>query len=292
MQNQLPLFLPYDHVHALPIVLKYQKIFDQLDLSDLPEFNAGIGANGTSQHALLSAFLIRSLESLKTVPALIRFLLANPALIFLCGFRNQSIPHDSQFYRFLKNTKHSLIEDLLFKANKVLIEKNVLSLRITAVDSKPVKALTKHNNPKNPSREMKNKNKKIKRNPKATLGYYSYVPTIDPLTRKKHFTFFWGYRSHAIVDATSGLAIVEATYHNNMPDEKSHENCTKNSKNYISPKTASSLLLIKPTMSETFILLSSIRSKPSQLSRLTHEIHTPISTSPPMDIGSAQPGLK
>ena len=151
MQNQLPLFLPYDHVHALPIVLKYQKIFDQLDLSDLPEFNAGIGANGTSQHALLSAFLIRSLESLKTVPALIRFLLANPALIYLCGFRNQTIPHDSQFYRFLKKTKHSLIEDLLFKANKVLIEKNVLSLRITAVDSKPVKALTKHNNPKIPA---------------------------------------------------------------------------------------------------------------------------------------------
>ena len=89
MQNQLPLFLPYDQVQTLPIVLKYQKIFDQLDLSDLPEFNAGIGANGTSQHALLRAFLIRSLESLKTVPALIRFLLANPALIYLCGFRNQ-----------------------------------------------------------------------------------------------------------------------------------------------------------------------------------------------------------
>ena len=35
MQNQLPLFLPYDHVQTLPIVLKYQKIFDQLDLSDL-----------------------------------------------------------------------------------------------------------------------------------------------------------------------------------------------------------------------------------------------------------------
>jgi hypothetical protein len=123
MQNQLPLFLPYDQVQALPIVLKYQKIFDQLDLSDLPDFNAGIGANGTSQHALLRAFLIRSLESLKTVPALIRFLIANPALIYLCGFRNQTIPHDSQFYRFLKKTNHSQIEDLLFRANTMLIEK-------------------------------------------------------------------------------------------------------------------------------------------------------------------------
>ena len=236
MQNQLPLFLPYDHVHALPIVLKYQKIFGELDLSDLPEFNRGIGANGTSQHALLHAFLIRSLESLKTVPALIRFLQANPALIYLCGFRNQTIPHDSQFYRFLKKTNHAVIEDLLFKANKILIEKNVLSLRITAVDSKPVKALTKHNNPKNPSREMKNKNKKIKRNPKATLGYYSYVPTYDPLTRKKHFTFFWGYRSHAVVDAQSGLAIVEATYPNNMTDEKIARKLYKKLKRLYKPR--------------------------------------------------------
>lgn len=96
----------------------------------------------------------------------------------------------------------------------------MLSLNITAVDSKPVKALTKQNNPKNPRRELKNRKKKIKRNPKATLGYYSYLPTTDPQTKKKNFTFFWGYRSHAIVDASSGLAILEGTYPNNMTDDK------------------------------------------------------------------------
>ena len=165
MQNQLPLFLPYDQVRALPIVRKYEKIFAELDLSDITEFNRRVGADGTSQHALIRAFVIRSLESLNTVSALIRFLQANPALIYLCGFRNQSIPHDSQFYRFLKKTNHSVIEDLLYKTNKTLIEEKVLSLNITAVDSKPVKALTKHNNPKNPRRELKNKKKKIKRNP-------------------------------------------------------------------------------------------------------------------------------
>jgi len=220
MQNQLPLFLPYNQVHALPIVQKYQKIFDELDLFHIHEFNRGTGANGTSQHALIRAFLIRSLESLKTVPALIRFLDANPALIYLCGFQKQTIPHDSQFYRFLKKTNHSVIEDLLLRANQTLIDKDVLSLTITAIDSKPVKALTRHNNPKNPHRELKNKNKKIKRNPKATLGYYSYLPITDPQTRKKQFAFFWGYRSHAVIDAKSGLAIVEGTYPNNMTDEK------------------------------------------------------------------------
>ena len=192
MQNQLPLFLSYDQIRALPIIQKYKKIFAELDLSGICEFNRGIGATGTSQHALVHAFVIRSLESLNTVSALIRFLQANPALIYLCGFRNQIIPHDSQFYRFLKKTNHSVIEDLLYKANKTLIEENVLSLNITAIDSKPIKALTKHNNPKNPNRELKNKNKKIKRNPKATLGYYSYVPTTNPETKKKTLYFLLG----------------------------------------------------------------------------------------------------
>lgn len=219
MQNQLPLFLSYDQVRVLPIFRKYEKIFDELDLSHVSEFNFGVGADGTSQHALLRAFIIRSLESLKTVSALIRFLQANPALTYLCGFRNQRLPHDSQFYRFLKKTNHAMMEDLLYRTNKTLIDEKVLSLKMTAVDSKPIKALTKHNNPKNPHRDLKNKNKKIKRNPKATLGYYSYVPITDPETKKKHFTFFWGYRSHAVVDALSGLVIVEGTFPNNISDE-------------------------------------------------------------------------
>ena len=62
MQNQLPLFLPYDQVWALPIVKKYEKIFAELYLSHIPEFNSGVGANGTSQHALVCAFVIRSLR--------------------------------------------------------------------------------------------------------------------------------------------------------------------------------------------------------------------------------------
>lgn len=220
MRNQLPLFLSTRQVRSLPISKKYEKIFDELDLSGLPEFNRGIGANGTSKHALLRAFIIRSLESLKTVSALIRFLNANPYLTHLCGFRNQKLPDSSQFYRYLKKTNNSVFQELLHQANNYLMEANALSVKTTAVDSKPVMALSKHNNFKNPHRDQKNKNRKIKRSPKATLGYYSYVPKVDPKTKKKDFIFFWGYRSHAIVDAESGLAIVEGTYPNNMTDEK------------------------------------------------------------------------
>jgi len=264
MQNQLPLFLSYEQVRALPIVQKYEKIFAELDLSGISEFNCGVGADGTSQHALVRAFVIRSLESLNKVSALIRFLQANPALIYLCGFKNMIVPHNSQFYRFLKNTNHSVIEDLLYKANKTLIDEKVLSLKITAADSKPVKALTKHNNPKNPNRDQKNKNRKIKRNPKATLGYYSYLPTTDPETKKKCFTFFWGYRSHTIVDAKSGLSIVEGTYPNNISDDKIAQKLYKKLKRLYMPKKGMIVVADKAYDVRAFytFIVEQIKAKP------------------------------
>jgi hypothetical protein len=55
MQNQLPLFLSYEQVCALPIVQKYEKIFAEPDLSGISEFNCGVGAEPVSM--LLSALL-------------------------------------------------------------------------------------------------------------------------------------------------------------------------------------------------------------------------------------------
>jgi len=220
MQFQLPLFLSFEEVQNMPIVQKYWQIFSVLDLSHIPEFNHGVGADGTSQHAMLRAFIIQSLESLYKVSALIRFLESNPALKYLCGFQNAQLPDDSQFYRFLRKFKNSALQDLLTRANKILIEEKIVSLDVVAIDSKPVKALTKHNNPKNIRRNQRDKTKKPRRNPKASLGYYSYLPAPDPKSGKKQFVFFWGYRSHAIVDTASGMALVEGTYPNNMTDER------------------------------------------------------------------------
>ena len=234
MQIQLPLFVSFEQVQDLPILKKYEALFAVLDLSGVPEFNYGVGADGTSQHALLRAFIIRSLESLKTVSALINFLEANPALKYLCGFRDGVLPHNAQFYRFLRKTKHSVLENLLFQVNQILIQEKVLGHDKVAVDSKPVKALTKHNNPKNIHRNTRDKTQKPRRNPRATLGYYSYVP--DPKTNKKQYIFFWGYRSHAIVDVQSGLVLVEGTYPNNMPDEKVARKLLKKLKRLYKPK--------------------------------------------------------
>jgi transposase len=236
VQIQLPLFLSFEQVQDQPLPKKYAMLFSVLDLSDVAEYNYGVGADGTSQHALLRAFIIRSLEELKTVSALIKFLEANEALKHLCGFRNGRLPHNSQFYRFLRKTNHSLFENLLVRVNKILLGQGILGLRVTAVDSKPVKALTKENNPKHPGRNLRDKTRKPKRNPRATLGYYSHMSGPDHATQKKQVTFFWGYRSHVIVDVNSGLVLVEGTYPNNMPDEKVARKLLKKLKRLYRPK--------------------------------------------------------
>ena len=101
-------------------------------------------------------------------------------------------------------------EDLLYKANKILIDENVLSLKITAVDSKPVKALTKHNNPKNPRRDQKKKNKKIKRLYKPEKGMIVIADKAYDI--REFYTF--------VVEQINAEPIICINPRNTQPDPK------------------------------------------------------------------------
>ena len=136
-------------------------------------------------------------------------------LISICGFKNHKVPHNSQFYRFLKEINNSKIQKLHYIVNKELIDLDVIGLEKFIMDSKPILANTKENNPKNFNRNKTNKKKKPKRNPQATLGYYS---SRNDYKGKKKLEFFWGYRTHVIVDTRSGLCLVEKTLPNSASD--------------------------------------------------------------------------
>ena len=161
---------------------KYDALFSALDLTDFSEKNTDVGRTGYSRHAILRTFIIKHLEEIKSVPRLIEFLDAHPILTEMCGFKMGVLPDESQFYRFLKETPNGLIQDIMYKINKVLIEKDIVTLDKFAIDSKPVKAATRDNNHKNQSRNLTDKNKRPRRNPQATLGYYSYC---EKKTEKK-----------------------------------------------------------------------------------------------------------
>ena len=218
MQNfQLPLF--YD----LPLLIqtsnfykKYYLLFTALDLPNMPDKNYGIGRTGYSRHAMLRAFIVKHLERIKTIPDLIEFLDSHPILIEMCGFSMHSLPDETQFYRFLKKTPNSLIENIHTQLNRKLVHEKILSLDKFILDSKPVMAATRENNFKNPNRNTTNKHKQPKHNPSATLCYYSYQQVNG---RKDNFIFFWGYRTHVIV-SKEGVALVELTLPNNVTDAK------------------------------------------------------------------------
>ena len=212
---QLSLFYSLQHfVQTSGFYRKYYLLFKSLDLCDVPNKNDGVGCSGHSRHAMIRAFIVKHLEQISSVPRLIDFLDAHPVLVDMCGFDNGKLPDPSQFYRFLQSTNNSLLENVHLKINRVLIENNVASLDTFIIDSKPVMAATGENNFKNPMRNTSDKTKKPKRNPQATLGYYS-CQRIG--SSKKNLMFFWGYRTHVIV-SSEGIPLVEVTLPNSKTD--------------------------------------------------------------------------
>jgi len=198
------------------LLQKYYYLFQALDLSILPDRNHGAGRTGHSQHAILRAFIVKHLQQIKSVPQLIEYIEAMPPLLELCGFTLGDMPDESQFYRFQTDTKNAILKDIHHSLNLRLIEQKLVSLNELIIDSKPVMAATKENNLKNPARNSTNKTKKPKRNPAATLGYYS-CQIING--KKENMLFFWGYRTHVII-SKEGIALAEITLPNNITNQE------------------------------------------------------------------------
>ncbi len=217
-QRTLPLFYCLQAViDSSNTLQKYNAIFKALDLKGFPDRRYHRGRAGYSRHAMLRAFIVKHLERIRYVPQLIDYLDANPVLAQMCGFTPALLPDESQFYRFLKESPNSQIQNLLHQAAKKLINEGSTSNEIFVLDSKPILAATKHNNLKNPHRKLKKDSGPPKRNPQATLGYYSYQLLDDGTGSQKKFTCFWGYRTHVIINQ-DGLPLVEISEPNNRID--------------------------------------------------------------------------
>ncbi len=198
------------------LLKKYYYIFKALDLSALPDKNYSIGRTGFSKHAILRALIVKHLEQIKSIPKLISYLDSVPPLLELCGFEYKNLPHESQFYRFLSDTKNTVLKDIHYNLNQLLINQGFIALDEFIIDSKPIMAATKENNFKNPNRNTINKNQQPNRNPAATLSYYSCQITNG---KKESMIFFWGYRTHTLI-TQQGICLVELTLPNNITDQE------------------------------------------------------------------------
>jgi hypothetical protein len=199
-----------------PLLRKYYYLFKALNLSTLPDRNDRLGRTGHSRHAILRAFIVKHLERIKSVPQLIEYLDSIPPLLEMCGFDLGRLPDESQFYRFLKNTKNSTLKHLHQKINQRLIDAGFIQINQFILDSKPVMAATRENNFKNPNRNSRDKTKIPKRNPRATLSYYSCQVVNG---KKENLIFFWGYRTHTLI-TKEGICLIELTLPNNITDQE------------------------------------------------------------------------
>ncbi|MFZ2148554.1 MAG: hypothetical protein WAV28_15170 [Sedimentisphaerales bacterium] len=73
-------------IRNAPLLRKYYLIFRALELSALQDRNYGVGATGYSRHAMISAFIFKLLEGIKSVPKLIDYLNSIPPLLEIRGF--------------------------------------------------------------------------------------------------------------------------------------------------------------------------------------------------------------
>lgn len=170
---QLSLFYDYQAVlDSCPFYQKYDALFRAFDMiydqRDFPE----LGRKGYPRSAYLKALIYKQSENIKFISDLVRDLEIRPVLAEMCGFNAGQIPDESRFSCFLSKNNNTELEKLFHNSGKILVENKIASLDIIIADSKPIKANTMHNNPKNPNRKL-DKTVKIKRNPMATLSTHT-----------------------------------------------------------------------------------------------------------------------
>ena len=213
LQNEFPFEYSFDEMNT-PAVVEYSKIFAHLDLSHIQRYSYGVGQNGYDNHSMIKAFIVYALEGYRSIPQLIRELKCKPYFSrYVLGFAS-GIPHNSKFYRFINSFDPEIIRKLLAQVNKKIYANNIP--KQIAIDSKPIKANTKHNNPKAFKKNLSNKKDKPKRNQDATLGYFS--KSNDENTKKEIVFFYWGYRIHIIADTENDLPLTFKLTENNKKD--------------------------------------------------------------------------
>lgn len=187
----------------------YSNIFKNLDLSSIPDkLPSKYGPKGFSRHALIRAFVIMKCEKMSFISDLVKFLNNNLILAYLCGFDIQkSLPSYSVFQRFICNLDNSSLKKIMQRSVKALEKLGFIDSSFISLDSTPIKANTKNNNPKSFLKKKFKKDEPPKSDKDCKLG----VHTANNSYNNKKYEFYWGYKNFVLCDPISGLPISELT---------------------------------------------------------------------------------
>lgn len=186
-----------------PVKHFYDNLFQHLDLSSIPAFPSR-GRRGFSSHCFIRAFIVMKIERFHWITQLIEYLDNNLIIAYFCGFDPaKKLPSYSAFDRFIQAFSYALLEQLMASQVQYLYQKGILSPAFVGIDSMPIFANTKLNNP-NAFRFDKDGNLK---QPKADLDCRLGAHASSNASGKNKVYYYQGYKEHVAVDCISGLPL-------------------------------------------------------------------------------------
>ena len=186
----------------------YRVLFDNLDLSVLPEYVAQTGRKGYSDHAKIRAFVVMKCECFSCITDLLDYLQNNLLIAHYCGFNiMKPFPSYWTLERFVKKHENELLKLVIQHQVKKLFDLGVLDTSFIALDSTPISANTSQNNAKS----FKKDKFKPENQPASDKDCKLGVHTASNQHDEKNYEFYWGYKNHILVDCITGLPIYEMT---------------------------------------------------------------------------------
>jgi hypothetical protein len=199
----------------------YEKLFSELDLSAVEEFPRKSdkltkyeGRPPESRHNIFRAFIVMKTQRFAQVSQLLDYLENNMAIALVCGFEAGRIPGKDVFYDFLRLTPQTAFDSVMISNTLQMAELGLVDFKNLLVDSMPIFANTKLNNPKSFSKNRFSKDKRPAADPTCRLGVHS----ASNDSNNKDYEFFWGYKEHVLLDSLHGLPVFNLTRTANCAD--------------------------------------------------------------------------
>ena len=190
----------------------YDKLFSSLDFT-LPR--AATGRRGFPKEAMVCAFIVMKCEGFSQITDLMDHLDNNRLIAHYCGFTiMEPLPSYWTYDRFLRQLDKGALKAVMADLVRQLYELGIVDASFIGLDSTPVMANTKQNNPKSFAKSKFSKENHPKSDPDCALGVHS----ASNQHNERRYEFYWGYKSHVLVDCISGLPLYELTTPANMTD--------------------------------------------------------------------------
>ena len=190
----------------------YDKLFSSLDFT-LPQ--AATGRRGFPKEAMVCAFIVMKCEGFSQITDLMDYPDNNRIIAHYCGFNiMEPLPSYWTYDRFLRQLDNTGLKSVMADLVRQLYELGIVDASFVGLDSTPVMANTKQNNPKSFAKNKFSKENHPKSDPDCALGVHS----ASNQHNERRYEFYWGYKSHVLVDCISGLPLYELTTPGNIAD--------------------------------------------------------------------------